>query len=59
LFQGQLGRDPGQRFTRATRMISGSWVMLGAKIEPREPNHFEIPPREKIPVWIKEEGKFI
>ena len=39
-------------------MVSGSWVMLGAKIEPLERNHFEIPPREKIPVWIKEEEKF-
>ena len=34
-------------------------VLLGAKGEPRECNHFEIPPREKIPVWIKEEEKFI
>jgi hypothetical protein len=51
-------RDPGQRFTGATRMVSGSWVMLDAKIEPPERNHFEIPPREKIPVWIKEEEKF-
>ena len=37
-------------------MVSGR-VMLDAKIEPPERNHFEIPPREKIPVWIKEEEK--
>jgi hypothetical protein len=49
----------GQRFTGATMMVSGSRVFLGAKLEPRERNHFEIPPREKIPVWIKEEEKFI
>jgi hypothetical protein len=40
-------------------MVSGSWVLLGAKIEPREHNHFEMPPGEKILVWIKEEEKFI
>ena len=36
-------------------MVARSWVSLGAKIEPRECNHFALPPPGKIPVWIKEE----
>jgi hypothetical protein len=33
-------------------------VLISAKIEPRECYHFEMPPSEKIPFWVKEEEKF-
>jgi hypothetical protein len=59
LFQGLLGCDSVQTFTGATRMVSGSGVLLDTKTELRERNHFEMPPGEKILVWIKEEEKFI
>jgi hypothetical protein len=59
LFRGLLDCDSGHRFSGATRMVFGSGVLLDTKTELRERNHFEMPPREKIPVWIKEEEKFI